>query len=590
MPEGYDPDLYRIRHSLAHIMAQAVIERFSEEGEVKLGIGPPIENGFYYDFDLPRSVTDEDLKWIEKRMKKIIKESHPFKVSKVDYQKAQSLFKDQPYKLELIEGIIQNQFNNNQEEASLSIYEQDAFVDLCRGPHVEHTGKINHGAFKLMSVAGAYWQGKSDRPMLQRIYGVAFKNKEELDKYLWQKEEAEKRDHRKIGKELELFHMDPSAPGMPYWLPKGLKVLNELIDYWRKEHEKRGYQEIATPLINEKSLWETSGHWDHYKENMFIVPVDEFTTYGLKPMNCPNAMVVFNLKTRSYKDLPLRFSDCDVLHRHEYSGSLHGLLRTQKFQQDDAHIFITEDQIEEEYQRIFDIADQFYSIFDLKYTFRLGTRPEGYIGNLETWDKAENTLKNILNKRVGDNYIIEEGDGAFYGPKIDILMEDAIGRQWQMGTIQLDFHLPKRFNCTYIDRDGKKKNPIVIHRVIYGSLERFMGILIEHTAGNLPVWLSPVQATIIPIAAAHIEYAREVAEVLREKGIRVEVNEDNGRLNAKIREAQLNKSPFMLIVGGKEVENKTVAVRYRSGEDYGAMSLKEFIDLIQKHIEEKRLV
>ncbi|MGZ3646807.1 MAG: threonine--tRNA ligase, partial [Ktedonobacteraceae bacterium] len=391
-----------------------------------------------------------------------------------------------------------------------------------------------------------------------------------------------------LGKELELFHFDETAPGMPYWLPKGFKLLSELINFWRIEHEKRGYQEISTPLLNDKKLWEISGHWEHFREDMFHLPVDENTTYGLKPMNCPNAMFVFNLKTRSYRELTLRLSDLGILHRHELAGTLLGLLRVQKFQQDDAHLFVTEDQLEQEYIGVLEIVDLFYSIFDLKYSFRLGTRPEGYIGDLETWNKAEAVLRNILDKHVGPgNYRVADGDGAFYGPKIDILMEDDLGRSWQMGTIQLDFQLPRRFNCSYIDKDGQAKTPVVIHRAIFGTFERFIGILIEHTAGAFPAWLAPVQVRIITIADRHVPYAQEVMQHLRDLGIHIELDHSSERINAKIREAQLQKIPYMLVVGDREQQSQAVSVRLRTNENLGVIPLDTFIDRITDIIKTK---
>ncbi|GBD15704.1 Threonine--tRNA ligase 2 [bacterium HR26] len=570
-------ELARMRHSCAHVMAQAVLEMFPG---AKLGIGPAIADGFYYDFDLPRPLTPEDLEKIERRMAEIKEAAYPFVRSVVSREEARAIFKDQPYKLELIDEFPEGEV--------ISTYTHDGFVDLCRGPHVENTSKI--GVFKLLKIAGAYWRSDERRPQLQRIYGTAFPTQEELDRYLHRLEEAERRDHRRLGRELELFHFDQTAPGMPYWLPKGLKILNTLLAFWREEHEKRGYQEIAAPLINEKSLWEISGHWEHYRENMFIIPVEEHLTYGVKPMNCPNAMVVYNLKKRSYRDLPLRLSDCDILHRYERSGTLHGLLRVRKFQQDDAHIFVTEDQIEEEYDRILEIANLFYGIFGLKYTLRLGTRPESYLGDPETWDKAEAALKRILEKHAGPgNYLIGEGEGAFYGPKIDILMEDALGRSWQTGTIQLDFQLPRRFNCTYTDRDGSEKTPVVIHRVIYGSLERFIGILIEHFAGAFPVWLAPVQAVVIPIADRHLPYAGQVVERLQSAGLRAELDAGDERMQAKIRNAQLQKVPYMLVVGDKEAESGTVAVRLRTNENLGPMPLEHFIAMARQIVEAKSL-
>lgn len=591
IPTGYDTQLYRIRHSAAHLLAQAVLERFPGTA---IAIGPPIEDGFYYDFALPRSPTEEDLAWLEERMRAIIRGAHPFCMSEVSPAEARELFADQPYKLALIDDLTQGQGDENGNRHDdhvapvLTIYQQDTFIDLCRGPHVEATDVLDPAAIKLMNVAGAYWRGDERNPMLTRIYGTAWRSQEELAGYLWRLEEAAKRDHRRLGKQLELFHFDPTAPGMPYWLPKGLKVLNELLAFWRTVHEEHGYQEISSPLFNERRLYEISGHWEHYREGMFLIPVDEHTTYGLKPMNCPNAMVVYNLKVRSYRELPLRLSDCDVLHRKELSGTLQGLLRVQKFQQDDAHIFIREEQIEEEYGRIFALADLFYHLFGLTYQLRLGTRPDSYVGELATWQKAEEALRTILDKHVGPgNYLVEEGDGAFYGPKVDIVMEDALGREWQMGTLQLDFQLPQRFGCTYVDRDGSEKTPVVIHRVIYGSMERFIGILIEHTAGALPVWLAPVQVLLIFITDAQFDYAQCVLRKLRTAGLRVEIDDAAKRMNAKIREAQLQKIPYMVILGKREMEHGQVAVRERSGEDRGAMAVEDFIGLAQRAVAAK---
>ena len=577
-PESeHELDLARMRHSCAHVMAQAVLELFPG---AKLGIGPAIADGFYYDFDLPRPLTPEDLEHIERRMDEIKAAAYPFVRCVVTREEARELFRDQPYKLELIAEFPPDEV--------ITTYTHDGFTDLCRGPHVRDTSQI--GFFKLLRVSGAYWRGDERRPQLQRIYGTSWPTREQLDAYLHRLEEAERRDHRRLGRELELFHFDPTAPGMPYWLPKGLKILNLLLDFWRQEHEKRGYQEIAAPLINDKSLWEVSGHWDHYRENMFLIQLDEHLTYGVKPMNCPNAMIVYNLKKRSYRDLPLRLSDCDILHRYERSGTLHGLLRVRKFQQDDAHIFVTEDQIEEEFARILEIAQLFYGIFGLRYTLRLGTRPADFMGDPETWDKAEAALQRILDRHAGPgNYLIGEGEGAFYGPKIDILMEDALGRQWQTGTIQLDFQLPRRFGCTYTDRDGTEKTPVVIHRVIYGSLERFIGILIEHFAGAFPVWLAPVQVTIIPIADRHLPYAYRVRDRLRDAGLRVEVDDGDERMQAKIRSAQLQKIPYMLVVGDREVNEESLAVRLRTNENIGSMSIERFITMVQRLVAEKSL-
>lgn len=570
-------DLARMRHSCAHVMAQAVLELFPG---AKLGIGPAIADGFYYDFDLPRPLTPEDLERIERRMEEIQAAGYPFIRRIISREETRELFRDQPYKLELIEEFPPDEV--------ITTYTHDGFTDLCRGPHVRDTSQI--GFFKLLRISGAYWRGDERRPQLQRIYGTSWPTREQLEAYLHRLEEAERRDHRRLGRELELFHFDPTAPGMPYWLPKGLKILNLLLDFWRREHEKRGYQEIAAPLVNDKSLWETSGHWEHYRENMFLIQLDEHLVYGVKPMNCPNAMVVYNLKKRSYRDLPLRLSDCDILHRYERSGTLHGLLRVRKFQQDDAHIFVTEDQIEEEFARILDIAQLFYGIFGLRYTLRLGTRPDDFMGDPETWDRAEAALQRILDRHAGPgNYLIGEGEGAFYGPKIDILMEDALGRQWQTGTIQLDFQLPRRFGCTYTDRDGTERTPVVIHRVIYGSLERFIGILIEHFAGAFPVWLAPVQAVIIPIADRHLPYAYRIRDRLYEAGLRIEVDDGDERMQAKIRNAQLQKIPYMLVVGDREVAEESVAVRLRTNENLGSMPIQRFEAMVRRVVADKSL-
>ena len=599
----YSP-LQRMRHSAAHVMAEAVQEMFPG---AKFAIGPAIEDGFYYDFDLPRPLTPGDFPEIEQRMARIIAGKYPFVRDHWSRLKALEYFRDkgQPYKVEIIENLPdheqasvyqqQNDFPELcrvQENADwpdeVTIYQQHNFLDLCRGPHVEHTSQI--GPFKLMRVAGAYWRGDEIRPMLQRLYGTAWFTQEELDQYLHRLEEAQKRDHRRLGKELELLHFDATAPGMPYWLPKGFIVLSGLINFWRIEHEKRGYQEISTPLLNDKKLWEISGHWEHFREDMFLVPIDENTTYGVKPMNCPNAMLVFNFKTRSYRELPLRLSDLGILHRHERAGTLHGLLRVQKFQQDDAHMFVMVDQLEQEYDGVLEIVDLFYSIFDLKYSFRLGTRPEGYIGDLETWNKAEAVSRHILDKHVGPgNYRVADGDGAFYGPKIDILMEDDLGRSWQMGTIQLDFQLPRRFECSYIDKDGQAKTPAVIHRAIFGTLERFIGILIEHTAGAFPTWLAPVQVRIITIADRHIPYAQEVMQRLRNQGIRVELDDSPERMNAKIRAAQLQKIPYMLVIGDKEQQSQSVSVRLRTNKNLGVTPLDTFIVRINNVIKARSL-
>ncbi|MGH3866078.1 MAG: threonine--tRNA ligase [Pseudonocardiaceae bacterium] len=583
-----DDGLAIIRHSCAHVMAQAVQELFPQ---ARLGMGPPIKDGFYYDFDVDRPFQPEDLARVEERMRTIVTAGQSFSRREVSDEQARAELALEPYKLELIglKGSTAGHDDISVEvgTGNLTIYDNidpasghTVWKDLCRGPHLPSTRHIP--AFKLMRSAAAYWRGSEKNAQLQRVYGTAWESKESLATYLHLLDEAERRDHRKVGKDLELFHFEPTAPGMPYWLPKGLRILNNLLAFWREEHEARGYEEIATPLVNNKRLWEISGHWDHYRENMFTIESDgdEASSYALKPMNCPNAMIVFNVKTRSYRDLPLRLSDCDPLHRNERSGTLHGLLRVQKLTQDDAHIFITPDQIREECQRVFDIADRFYGIFGLDYTFRLGTRPESFIGDIETWDDAEATLKSILDARTGGRYELENGGGAFYGPKMDILMSDALGRSWQMGTIQLDFQLPRRFGCVYTDEHGQRQTPVVIHRVIYGALERFLGILIEHTAGAFPLWLSPVQVSIIPVASEHAGYAQKVADTLRQARVRVDLDARNETLGMRVRIAQQQKVPLMLVLGGREAQDGTVSVRRRSERTLTTMDLDLFVDRV----------
>lgn len=626
-----EEQLYRLRHSCAHIMAQAVIERFESGGsghssDVKLGVGPPIDGGFYYDFLLPRPVNDDDLIWIENRMKEIIESGIDFQKEALSADEARKRFANQPFKLELIDLISSGKSDDNGEESSLgssrnskaasssspnivSIYRHSNFEDLCKGPHVDSSSEINPDGVKVLSVAGAYWRGSEKNPMLYRIYGTVWPSRKELDQYLLARDEAKRRDHRAIGKRLGLFHFDETAPGMPYWLPNGMKVLNELIGFWRAEHEQRDYMEISSPLLNDRKLYEISGHWDHYKDNMFLVPIDdgekefdEFEkerldadpephpqkVFGLKPMNCPNAMVVFNLELRSYRDLPMRLADCDVLHRHERSGTLHGLLRVQKFQQDDAHIFVAPEQIESEFEAIFELADKFYKIFNLDYSFRLSLRPEKFVGEEAVWDSAEASLKRILDCRVGEgNYLIAPGEGAFYGPKVDIMMRDSLGRKWQMGTIQLDFQLPARFGCQYVDSDGKRKVPAVIHRVIYGSLDRFIGILLEDTAGELPIWLAPVQVVVIPISASHADYARLIGSKLKENRIRNRVESASSWMQKNIRNAELEKVPYIMVVGDKEVDSQRVSVRFRHGSKNNDLSIEEFIERIKRAIEQK---
>lgn len=567
-------NIEKIRHSLAHILAQAVLEFWPK---TKLGIGPAIENGFYYDFEFAKPLQEQDLQKIKNKIKELISQNQKFVKKNISKPAAKKLFKEQPYKLELISDLPGK---------TVSIYTNGSFTDLCKGPHINSAKEIDPNAFKLTKIAGAYWKGSEKNRMLTRIYGVAFETKKATDDYFRILEEAEKRDHRILGEKLELFFMHETAPGMPYWLPKGVILYNELVNFWRQEHQKRGYQEIISPLLNKKELYEVSGHWEHYKEDMFIAKTEEGETYGIKAMNCPNAMLVFGLKPRSYKDLPLRFSDVDPIHRNEMSGTLSGLFRVRAFRQDDAHIFISENQIKEEYKNILEIIERFYSIFNMDYSFRLGTRPKDFMGDTKTWNKAEKELEEIL-KQSGKKYTILKGDGAFYGPKIDILMKDSLGREWQMGTVQLDFQMPKRFKLSYIDSKGKKETPVAIHRVVYGSLERFIGILIEHYAGAFPLWLSPVQAAVIPISEKHNDYAKKNEKQLKENNIRVELKNENETLGRKIREAELQKIPYLLIVGDKEISVNAVSARERGKGDLGQMPLEKFLEKIQKEIKNK---
>ena len=571
------PDLDHLRHSCAHLLAAAVVELWPE---TKRTIGPAIENGFYYDFDFgPIKISEDDLPKIEAKMHEVLSTWDKFEGREVTVAQAKATYSDNPYKLELIEEF-------SQKGQKLTFYRSGSYEDLCLGGHTDNPKEVlKH--FKLLSLAGAYWRGSEKNKMLTRIYGTCFSTQEELSEYLSQLEEAKKRDHKKLGPALDLFMFHETAPGMPYWLPKGLTIINELVDFWRAEHAKRGYQEIKSPLINKKELYETSGHWDHYLENMFVSEPEEGQVYALKPMNCPNAMVVFESKTRSYRELPLRLSDTDTLHRYERSGTLMGLLRVREFSQDDAHIFVSPDQIEEEYKQVMEITDLFYSIFGIDYSYRLGTRPENFMGEAKTWDKAEAELNEILNG-CGKPFSILKGDGAFYGPKIDILMKDSIGRQWQMGTIQLDFQIPQRFNLKYSDSQGNLQTPVVIHRVVYGSLERFVGILIEHFSGAFPIWIAPVQAIILPISDKHLEYALEVLSQLSESNLRIEIDSRNQPLNSRIRDAQLQKIPYMLIIGNKEQASKNVSIRHRSGQEE-IKTISEFSKHIKDEVDTKAI-
>jgi threonyl-tRNA synthetase len=590
-PETYEEsELYRIRHSAAHVMAQAVMEMFP--GEAKIAIGPPIENGFYYDFDLPRNLTPEDLAAIEKRMRQIIAGHYPFEKKVVSSEEAKVMFADQPYKIELIEGLEQGGVDEYgeplDEKPEISFYRQADFTDLCRGPHVEHTGQINPSAIKLLNVAGAYWRGDEKRQQLQRIYGTAWKNKKELDEYLWKLEEAKKRDHRKLGKELDLFSISEEVgAGLILWHPKGGLIRKIAEDFMRAQHEKGGYDFVYTPHIGKANLWQTSGHLDWYKDGMYA-PIDiEGQEYYLKPMNCPFHVQIFSSKLRSYRELPLRYAEWGTVYRYERSGVLHGLLRVRGFTQDDAHHFCRPDQMPDEIDFVLDFSLSVLRAFGFKdFQAYLSTRnPEKFAGEPEDWDAPTEALRQAL-ERAAIPYKIDEGEAVFYGPKIDIKVTDALGREWQLSTIQFDFILPERFDISYIGEDGQPHRPYMVHRALMGSMERFMGVLIEHYAGAFPVWLAPIQAVLIPITDRHLDYAFEVAEQLKAAGIRTEVDDSSSRMNAKIRNAQGQKIPYMLVVGDQEATAGQVALRLRSGEDLGAMPLADFIARAQHEIAE----
>lgn len=574
VPES-EEGLHAIRHTAAHVMAQAIQHLFPD---VKFAIGPAIANGFYYDLDSEHTFTPEDLTAIEKEMGKIIKQNIPLVRAEIPRSEALAMFaaKDEKYKVELI--------NDLPEDAVISTYTQGDFTDLCAGPHCPSTGRVK--AFKLQSIAGAYWRGNEKNKMLQRIYGTAFASKEELDNYLHMLEEAAKRDHRKLGKELDIFAIMEEGPGFPFFLPNGMVIRNELINYWRQVHRRYGYQEIKTPMILSRKLWETSGHWDHYRENMYFTQIDE-ADYAVKPMNCPGGMLVYKLHPHSYKELPIRAGELGLVHRHELSGALHGLFRVRCFTQDDAHIFMMPSQIKDEIQNVIRLFDEVYATFGLKYHAELSTRPEDSMGDAETWEKTTNALKAAL-EDLGLPYVINEGDGAFYGPKIDFHLTDSIGRTWQCGTIQLDMLLPEKFDLTYTGEDGLKHRPVMIHRVVYGSIERFIGILIEHYAGAFPAWLAPQQVRILPITDKHVAYAKELADKMFDLGLRVHVDDRNEKLGYKIREAQVQKVPYTLVVGDKEMEEGTVNVRRRGEGDIGAMKQADFIAMLQQEIAEKK--
>ncbi|MBQ3971767.1 MAG: threonine--tRNA ligase [Selenomonadaceae bacterium] len=567
---------WALRHTASHVLAQAV-KRLYKDANVMLAIGPAIENGFYYDIDMEKQLTDADLADIEKEMRKIVKENLKLVRSEVSRAEALKLFeeKGEKYKVELI--------NDLPEDSVISLYTQGEFVDLCAGPHVVSTGKVK--ALKLQSVNGAYWRGSEKNKMLQRIYGTAFEKQEELDAYLHMLEEAAKRDHRKLGKELDLFSLHEEGPGFPFFHPNGMVIRNELINYWRDVHRRYGYQEIKTPMIMNRKLWEQSGHWAHYKENMYFTQIDE-EDYAVKPMNCPGGMLVYKTHQHSYRDLPLRLGELGLVHRHELSGALHGLFRVRNFTQDDAHLFLTPTQIEDEIQHTIDLFDEVYSTFHLTYTAELSTRPEDSMGSDEIWERATSALQNALEHR-GLKYIINEGDGAFYGPKIDFHLRDSIGRTWQCGTIQLDMLMPEKFDLTYVGEDGEKHRPVMLHRVVYGSIERFIGILIENYAGAFPTWLAPVQAKILPITDKHMDYAYELKKKMFDLGLRVEVDDRNEKTGYKIREAQVKKIPYALVVGDKEMEDGTVNVRKYGEKDSNTVKVEDFIAALQQEIATK---
>lgn len=559
-------------HTSSHVMALAIKRLWPE---TKFAIGPSIDAGFYYDLDLEHRFTPEDLEHIEKEMKKIVKEGLSMEKRIVSKQDAMDFFKDQPYKIDLIEHLP--------EDETISIYKLGDFEDLCRGPHMADVKKI--GAVKLLSVAGAYWRGDEKNKMLQRIYGITFEKKKQLDEYLDRLEEAKKRDHRKLGQEMKLFSMHEEGPGFPFFHPRGMVLRNILESFWREEHEREGYGEIRTPVILNESLWRQSGHWDHYKDNMYFTKIDG-EDYAIKPMNCPGAILIYRTDLHSYRDFPLRLAEMGLVHRHELSGALHGLFRVRSFTQDDAHIFCLPDQIEDEVSGVIRLANHIYEVFGFKYKIELSTRPDDFMGTIEEWDRATESLKRALEAN-GLEYEINEGDGAFYGPKIDYHLEDAIGKTWQCGTIQLDFQMPERFDITYVDRDNEKKRPVMIHRALLGSMERFMGSLIEHYAGKFPLWLAPLQVKLLPISDKYVDYAKSVAGELKAHGIRVEVDEREEKIGYKVRAAQLEKVPLALVVGEKEAESHTVSVRKLGGEDLGVMSVDEIIEMIETKVKER---
>ena len=569
-----DGGKHTLRHTASHILAQAVKRLWPE---AKLAIGPAIDKGFYYDIDMEHTLTPEDLGKIEKEMSRIVKENLPITKSVMSRQEAIEFFKskNEDYKVELIEDLP--------EDAVISCYAQGDFIDLCAGPHVASTGKVK--AFKLQSIAGAYWRGDEKNKMLQRIYGTAFEKKEELDAYLHLLEEAAKRDHRKLGKELGLFVIKEEGPGFPFFLPKGMALRNELENFWREVHHEFDYEEIRTPIILNKQLWETSGHWFHYRENMYTTIIDD-EEYAIKPMNCPGGILVYQNEMHSYRDFPLRYAELGLVHRHELSGALHGLFRVRAFTQDDAHVFMLPDQMQSELMKVIELFDRIYSQFGLKYHVELSTKPDNAMGDDAIWEAATEALRNAIEAK-GIPYVINPGDGAFYGPKLDYHIEDSLGRTWQCGTIQLDMNLPERFQIEYVGEDGQKHRPIMIHRACFGSMERFIGILTEHYAGAFPTWMAPVQVKVLPISEKHVEYANQLAKQMRHDYVRVEVDDRNEKIGYKIRQAQMAKVPYMLVVGDKEVEEGTVNVRKHGGDELGSVPFEEFFNSIKIEIKER---
>lgn len=569
-----DGGKHTLRHTASHILAQAVKRLWPE---AKLAIGPAIDKGFYYDIDMEHTLTPEDLGKIEKEMSRIVKENLPITKSVMSRQEAIEFFKskNEDYKVELIEDLP--------EDAVISCYAQGDFIDLCAGPHVASTGKVK--AFKLQSIAGAYWRGDEKNKMLQRIYGTAFEKKEELDAYLHMLEEAAKRDHRKLGKELGLFVIKEEGPGFPFFLPKGMALRNELENFWREVHHDFEYDEIRTPIILNKQLWETSGHWEHYRENMYTTIIDD-EEYAIKPMNCPGGILVYQNEMHSYRDLPLRYAELGLVHRHELSGALHGLFRVRAFTQDDAHVFMLPEQMQSELMKVIELFDRIYSQFGLKYHVELSTKPDNAMGDDAIWEAATEALRNAIEAK-GIDYVINPGDGAFYGPKLDYHIEDSLGRTWQCGTIQLDMNLPERFNVEYIGEDGQKHRTIMIHRACFGSMERFIGILTEHYAGAFPTWMAPVQVKVLPISEKHVEYANQLAKQMRHDYVRVEVDDRNEKIGYKIRQAQMEKVPYMIVVGDKEMEDNSVNVRKHGGDELGTVPFDEFFNSIKIEIKER---